>query len=133
VTEKNINFQLILEPIPLIYLDPDKLHQTIMNLVKNAIEALEGGGNLTLTTKQDIEKNRVKLIISDNGVGMDHETLENLGTPFFTTKDSGTGLGMMTSFRIIEEMGGSMTVESEKGKGTTFNIVFPIRACSKST
>ncbi|QRG68099.1 ATP-binding protein [Brevibacillus choshinensis] len=106
-----------------IWGDRQKLHQALINLMKNGIEAIEGNGDLMITL-QVIDGN-ITIIIEDTGNGMDQEQLQSLGTPFFTTKEKGTGLGTMVAFSLIRAMQGEIDVKSECGKGTRFTISFP--------
>ncbi|WP_026676079.1 sensor histidine kinase [Fictibacillus gelatini] len=103
--------------------DQGKLKQVLMNIIKNAIEATPQGGQVTLSTIE--YKNEVSIHIKDTGIGMTKEQLKKLGDPYFSTKPSGTGLGLTASYRIVEEMNGKINVESEPDKGTTFKLTFP--------
>jgi CheY-like chemotaxis protein len=105
--------------------DHSGLNQIIMNLCTNARDAMPDGGELRIEARQKGE--RVEVIISDTGHGMDKETLGKCFDPFFTTKsvDKGTGLGLSTAYGIAKEHGGDMYAYSELGKGTTFKIYFP--------
>lgn len=104
--------------------DRQKLRQCLINLMKNSVEAMPDGGTLFLRV-QAVES-YVQLRIEDTGIGMDDEQLKRLGKPYYSTKDKGTGLGTMVVFRIIEAMGGSVSVQSEKGRGTVFTILLPL-------
>ena len=105
--------------------DPGKLKQVFLNLVKNAMEAMETGGRLTIGSKRSA--GRVEITISDNGPGIQPKDREKLFTPFFTTKRRGTGLGLSVSKKIIEEHpGGTLDLESEEGKGTVVKISLPL-------
>ncbi|WP_202080487.1 ATP-binding protein [Caldalkalibacillus salinus] len=121
--EHQIQLHKTFEPVSLVRGNPKKLKQVLINLIKNAIEAMAQGGQLLMTLKE--EEDHVYIELSDTGVGMDTQTLAKLGTPFYTTKEKGTGLGMMTSYRIVEEMDGQIAVQSEVDKGTTFTIALP--------
>ncbi|MFC5449396.1 ATP-binding protein [Paenibacillus aestuarii] len=103
--------------------DRQKLRQALINIVKNGIEAMEQGGVLEL--KSQIRDNKTIITVTDTGVGMTVEEINRLGTPYFSNKDKGTGLGTMVSFSIIKNMSGSIAVDSQKGKGTVFTIAFP--------
>ncbi|MBM7648593.1 two-component system sporulation sensor kinase B [Bacillus ectoiniformans] len=104
--------------------DKNKLHQSLLNIVKNAIEAMPNGGFLSLETNS--AHNKTRIIIRDTGVGMTTEQLARLGEPYFSTKgESGTGIGMMVTFSIIHAMKGVIEVESEPNKGTSFVLSFP--------
>ena len=101
------------------------MNQVLINLVMNAIHAMPGGGTLRLELTH--EKDMVKITVSDTGHGMPKEVLSKIFEPFFTTKEfgKGTGLGLTVVKGIIEEHQGSIAVESEEGKGTTFTIRLP--------
>ncbi|WP_096200349.1 ATP-binding protein [Bacillus sp. FJAT-45350] len=100
-----------------------KLHQCLINLSKNAIEAMPDGGCLNVILEE--QEGRVVITIIDTGVGMNSEQVNRLGTPYYSTKDKGTGLGTMVVYSIVKIMNGEMNVESEVGKGTTFTLSFP--------
>jgi PAS domain S-box-containing protein len=104
--------------------DKDKLKQVFLNLVKNAIDAMEEGGRLVVA--QTLAREQVEITIRDNGCGIPEENREEIFSPFFTTKRHGTGLGLNISKSIIEDHeGGSLTLTSEVGKGTTFKVTLP--------
>jgi len=104
--------------------DKDKLKQVFLNLVKNAIDAMEEGGRLVVAQK--LAREQVEITIRDNGCGIPEENREEIFSPFFTTKRHGTGLGLNISKSIIEDHeGGSLTLTSEVGKGTTFKVTLP--------
>lgn len=107
--------------------DETQIKQVILNICKNAVEAMEGTLNpvLSLTTGLNERNKEVFIRISDNGKGIDDETIKKIGTPFFTTKKTGTGLGLNACYKIIKEHKGRVDVESELGKGTTFTVVIP--------
>jgi len=116
----------------------DKVEQVLMNMVVNACEAMPDGGRLTVRTDnvtvepgqcRGIPEARpgrfVRLSIADTGAGMSKDTLEQMFEPFFTTKQSGTGLGLSVAYGIIRQHGGWITVDSEPGRGTRFQIHLP--------
>ncbi|WP_342041669.1 PAS domain-containing sensor histidine kinase [Bacillus sp. OTU2372] len=111
--------------LPLVFCEPNQLKKVFINIIKNAIEVMPMGGNITITTKM-LESERVQISIQDEGAGISKEKIKKLGEPFFTTKDEGTGLGLMVSYRIINDHQGSITIESEEGRGTTFYIQLPL-------
>lgn len=117
------------ESLPLLWGDPQHLKQVVVNLVVNAIHAMPDGGRLSLRTASF--KNDVYLAIVDTGVGMGPETLRQIFTPFFTTKDvdQGTGLGLSVVHGIVNAHGGVIEVHSVVGQGTRFEIAFP---CSET-
>ncbi|MDF2946888.1 MAG: integral rane sensor signal transduction histidine kinase [Bacillales bacterium] len=102
----------------------DHLKQIILNLSKNAIDAMDHGGLLTITSSKD--NNYVYLKIIDNGCGIDEEIIQKLFQPFFTTKDTGTGLGLIVCRRLIESYGGSIVFDSIIHEGTTVTVKLPI-------
>lgn len=107
-----------------IIIDPYKLRQSLINLMKNAIEAMPHGGKLTILAE---DRNGSALItIKDTGIGMSEEQLLRVGTPFYSTKSSGTGLGMMLVNHVVRSSGGNLTVHSVVGKGTDFELEFPL-------
>jgi PAS domain S-box-containing protein len=104
--------------------DPNKLKQVLLNLYKNSIDAMENGGVLTVSARPSGES--VEITVSDNGCGISETDKKSIFSPFFTTKNSGTGLGLAVCKRIIDQHeGGSISMESEEGKGTTFTITLP--------
>ena len=115
------------EHMPLVRADPDQISQVLLNLFINALHAMSEGGTLKVTVKP--EPDAVVLMIADTGHGIPRENLGKIFTPFFTTKEvgKGTGLGLTVVHGIIQEHGGSIAVESEPGKGTTFTIRLPRR------
>ncbi|WP_051251408.1 ATP-binding protein [Paenibacillus harenae] len=119
-----INVNLIRQCTPYIVGDRYKFRQALVNIGKNAIEAMQGGGVLDLRT--DKLHGQALIIISDTGHGMTPEQLKRLGTPYYSTKEKGTGLGTMVSFSIIKKMNGKVDMKSELGKGTEFKLLFPV-------
>ncbi len=103
--------------------DAHEIRQVFINILKNGIEAMPTGGSIYIIAKVDRENVRIQF--RDEGVGMKKEQLVRLGQPYYSTKEKGTGLGMMISFDIIQRMRGKINVESEEGKGTTFTILLP--------
>jgi two-component system, sporulation sensor kinase B len=103
--------------------DAHEIRQVFINILKNGIEAMPGGGSIYIIAK--IDKGYVKVQFRDEGVGMKKSQLERLGHPYYSTKEKGTGLGLMISYDIIQRMRGKIVVDSEEGKGTTFTILLP--------
>ncbi|EDL64290.1 ATP-binding protein [Bacillus sp. SG-1] len=125
----NQNIQLtgeIKSGLPKIDCDEKHLKQVLINLIKNAMEAMPAGGEVTVKAEMG-EEDTVLLSIRDEGEGISKENLEQLGTPFHTTKSDGTGLGLMVSFKIIEEHSGTIRYDSVEGQGTTVSITLPIK------
>lgn len=115
--------------LPQIIADPGQLNQVLINLMTNAVDAMEGKGILTVRTYSITDEEKIGLEITDTGYGIQEENLSRIFDPFFTTKDigKGTGLGLSTVYGIIEEHGGTIAVESSVGQGTTFILRLPIR------
>ncbi|MFD2171817.1 ATP-binding protein [Tumebacillus lipolyticus] len=122
-TLRNVEIAHQARPGLLIEGDPEQLSQVLMNLLKNGIEAMQSGGVLTISAID--EGNLVLIEITDTGIGMSPEETARLGNPFFSTKEGGTGLGIMVTYQLIQSMNGSIDVHSEKGKGTRFTIKLP--------
>ncbi len=118
-----------MEDLPLIASDPSQLQQVFLNIIDNALDAIEKNGSVTILTDYLRESNQVKVAISDTGPGISKEKLDRIFDPFFTTKavGEGTGLGLAISYSIIEKLGGQLLVESEPGKGATFIILLPAK------
>jgi signal transduction histidine kinase len=112
------------EEIPPIEHDPHQVNQVLLNLLLNAIQAMENPGTIHVTLQRDDEF--ASIIIADQGKGIPPENLSNIFRPFFTTKGHGTGLGLSLSRRIVEAHGGEIRVRSEVGKGTQFEVRLPI-------
>ncbi|KAB0667491.1 HAMP domain-containing protein [Oryzomonas japonica] len=105
--------------------DGDQLRQVFTNLILNAVQAMGGKGVLTLATKGVAPLDGCEVSISDTGPGIGPEHLKKIFTPFFTTKDTGSGLGLSISYGIIKDHGGDIKVSSVEGKGTTFRVTIP--------
>lgn len=105
-------------------IDAELLKQALLNLVLNAIQAMTPGGALTVRSR--LADGAMELAVSDTGSGVPEENRKKLFTPFFTTKRNGTGLGLAITYRIVENHHGTIDVESEPGKGTTFTVKIPL-------
>jgi signal transduction histidine kinase len=120
-----IHVQLELHPhLPLVPMDQEQIHQVILNIALNAIEAMPDGGTLTIRTSR-IESDTgdaVGISIRDTGTGIRREAIKQIFTPFFTTKERGVGLGLAVCQRIIRSHGGRIRVKSLPGQGTIFYI-----------
>lgn len=116
------------EELPLVILDPSQVERVFLNLIINAAEAMDGNGRLILTTKHNRKKKTVEIKVQDTGHGITQENLTKIFDPFFTTKETGhgVGLGLAISYGIVKEHQGSLHVESEPEKGTTFTVSFPL-------
>ncbi|MBH5318686.1 PAS domain S-box protein [Paenibacillus sp. GSMTC-2017] len=104
-----------------------QLKQVFINVMKNAIESMEEGGTVNVVFALE-ENDQVKITIQDEGTGITKEQLTKMGQPFYTTKDKGTGLGLMVTYKIVENHKGRIHAESELGVGTTFIIRLPYRS-----
>jgi len=122
--EQGIEIQRYLDPdLPSVKLDPETVQAALVNLVKNAIEAMPHGGQLLAHTR--MTRTGVALDLIDTGCGMDEKTAMKMFEAFFTTKNGGSGLGLPTARKIIEAHGGRIDVHSEVGRGTQFTLEFP--------
>lgn len=125
---KKVEFKVKLSPdLPFVEVIPDRLLQVFVNILINALDAIDGTGTVAVESFCDDKFVYVK--ISDNGIGMDETILPKLFEPFFTTKEvgKGTGLGLSISYGIVKKFGGDILVESTKGKGSTFTVKLPIK------
>jgi PAS domain S-box-containing protein len=110
--------------LPGIRYDERYIKQALLNLVKNAVAAMPSGGTLTIRTVPAGDE--VRLSVSDTGIGIPEENLPKIFEPYFTTKESGSGLGLTLVFKIIKEHRGEITVKSKEGEGTAFTIILPV-------
>lgn len=142
--EDDVEIRLELaDDLPVARIDPEQLRQVLMNLIKNAIQAMDGRGTVTVSSQRRPEISRrtdpsgageegtpsrrgaIEISVRDDGPGIAAGVLKNLFVPFFTTKDRGTGLGLAISQSIVERAGGRIDVRTHAGEGTTFTIVLP--------
>jgi PAS domain S-box-containing protein len=114
------------ENLPLVRLDRDQVQQVIVNMLMNAMEAIDRDGEIRVETSYDELRHTIQLKIKDTGCGVPEDARLKLFDPFFTTKDTGTGLGLSISHGIIQRHGGSVSFESQVGRGTTFTIALPM-------
>jgi PAS domain S-box-containing protein len=125
--EKGVVFQLQATPdMPPFAFDPGQIRQVLINLVKNALEAMPQGGNLLI--KVGTEGPEAVLAVADTGVGIAPEHLKMLFTPFFSTKEKGTGLGLVICRGLIEQHQGAIAIDSQVGRGSTVTIRLPLSA-----
>ncbi|MFH0990822.1 MAG: PAS domain S-box protein [bacterium] len=126
---KNIQFLLsFAENLPLLNVVPDQLTQVFINILMNAVDALESKpGTITINTRYIAD--RVEVMVRDSGRGISQEDMEKIFEPFFTTKQvgQGTGLGLWVSYGIVKKFGGDIVVESQPGAGTTMEVYFPVK------
>jgi len=104
-------------------IDPDQIKQVLINLVKNAIEAMPQGGTISLRTRGGA--NHIHIEVEDTGKGIDPMQLNEIFNPFFTTKEKGTGLGLAVSLKIINDHNGELLVSSQLDQGTLFTLKLP--------
>jgi len=123
---KNIHAQFQLDTsLPKISSDRGQLQQVFLNIINNAFAAVEKNGELTLKT-WEVDADTIAVSISDNGTGMEDETINQIFEPFFTTKKQyGTGLGLSITYGIVKKLGGEIKVQSKPGEGSTFTIYLP--------
>ena len=112
------------DDLPTAPLDAAQVQQALVNLIKNAIQAMTHDGTLSLTTLAEAEG--VWVHVTDTGGGIAQEKINRVFQPYFTTKEKGTGLGLMIVQRIVREHGGRIELESHTGQGTTFRLWFPL-------
>jgi two-component system NtrC family sensor kinase len=114
------------ERLPQVVVDPAQIQQVFMNMLINATEAMNGDGCLTLTTRRVASEGMVEVSFADTGHGISPENMEKIFNPFFTTKELGHGLGLAISYGFVKEHHGTISVESEIGRGTTFTVRLPM-------
>ncbi|HWQ89869.1 MAG TPA: ATP-binding protein, partial [Desulfitobacteriaceae bacterium] len=112
--------------IPCLHIDKDQIKQVLLNVLKNAFDAVGPQGKVEVTVQRQTSSPGVSLFIKDNGKGMDQQTLARIFDPFFTTKKTGTGLGMAVTYQIIRNHGGDIKINSIPGIGSTFIINLPL-------
>lgn len=126
------------EPIPKVLCYASQINQVLMNIISNALQAINGSGQIWISTfpirASNDKAGRVQISIQDSGAGMTSEVLEKIFEPFFTTKGvgQGTGLGLSISYGIIQNHGGEIQVRSEKGIGTEFTLIIPVHPPQKT-
>ena len=130
--------------LPEVWADESRIRQVFLNLVKNALEAMERKGTLTITTRMETDfhvrtpgqgrgRQYLSVEVEDSGPGIEPEDYERIFTPFFTTKNKGTGLGLAVSHRLITQHGGLLRVESEPGRWTRFRVSLPVAMPGESS
>jgi two-component system, NtrC family, nitrogen regulation sensor histidine kinase NtrY len=119
-----VNVSVDLDPAAgTIRADADQLKRALQNLLLNAIDAMPGGGELTVRTRRT--DNGLRLDVSDTGTGLTDEECKRLFTPYYTTKQHGTGLGLAIVQSVVADHAGRIWVESKPGRGTTFHVELP--------
>jgi signal transduction histidine kinase len=140
IGSKNVEFSIrIPSQLPRFRMDPEQLHQVLLNLVLNGIQSLDQEGQITIEARVSggsgtlNRPSYVEIAVSDTGSGISREQLEKIFRPFYTTKRGGTGLGLSLCRRIISQHGGTLTAESEVRKGSRFIIRIPMREALEET
>lgn len=124
--DSDIKISKFYEDVPMIEGDANQLKQVFLNIINNAIFAMQGGGSLSVAVRKGRDDS-IYIEFSDTGKGIPHEILQRIFEPFFTTKqEKGTGLGLSISYKIIQSHNGRIEVESEEGRGTKFTVVLPV-------
>jgi two-component system NtrC family sensor kinase len=126
---RNIDIELVSQPdVPTIDSDFSQLQQVFLNIIDNAIDAIDKDGKIRIKTSFVQKNNEVLIEIADNGPGIPKKQLSKIFDPFFTTKEigKGTGLGLSIAYSIVQKLGGRIAVASEVGRGTSFVVYFPI-------
>lgn len=122
-----INVQIVTEydiDLPLIKCDENQLKQVFINILKNALEAMQNGGVILIQVK-NLKPDKILIRFIDQGTGIPEERISKLGEPFYTTKETGTGLGLMVTYKIIEAHKGHIYIKSKINHGTTVDIILP--------
>jgi signal transduction histidine kinase len=124
MTERRVSVHRVLaQRLPRIKVDQEQLRRALLNMLKNSLEAMPDGGDITISTGRD--SGRVSISIVDSGSGIREEDLEHIFSPFFTTKEIGTGLGLPLAQQIVAEHGGEISCSSRWGAGATFVVTLP--------
>jgi two-component system NtrC family sensor kinase len=117
-----------LEPAPKVNADPSQIKNVLINLMVNAIEAMEDGGTLSVTSRFRGDDATVRIDVSDTGSGIPPESIKEIFDPFFTTKGKGTGLGLSVALGIVQKHGGRIEIDSKPGAGTRMSVILPLDA-----
>ncbi|MCL7747159.1 PAS domain-containing protein [Halalkalibacter alkaliphilus] len=128
----NVTLEFEYEQVPFIIGMEKQLKQVFINLIRNSIEAVADNGTITIRILNHPD-NQICIQVEDNGCGISKERIERLGEPFYSTKEKGTGLGLMVCYKIIEHHNGVLNIYSEEGKGTKMEIILPAQIESKKT
>ncbi|WNS76443.1 PAS domain S-box protein [Bacillus sp. DTU_2020_1000418_1_SI_GHA_SEK_038] len=111
--------------LPIIHCDEHQIKQVFVNILQNAVEAMENGGVIQIQTMRS-ESDNIRFRIIDQGCGISEDRIKSIGEPFYSTKEKGTGLGLMISHKIVQEHGGTLSLESTINKGTIVDVILPI-------
>jgi len=126
--KENVEISRRYEVLPKLSLDPELIKTCVFNIVLNAFQAMPDGGKLSVSAKASDSK--VSLIFEDTGIGVSKENLSRVFDPFFSTKETGLGLGLAMTRKVVEEHGGKVDFQSAEGKGSTIIMSFPISSCN---
>ena len=124
--------KLLLSEMPDNFLDVNQMHQVFVNLLLNAVKAIQQNGEITIRSQLDADRKHATVEIADNGCGIPQEHISQIFEPFFTTNPAGTGLGLAVTYRIIRNHQGEIHVSSKPGKGTRFSIEIPLHESEPS-
>ena len=128
---RNIRIEKALDrSLPEIDLDRNKIQQVFANLIMNARDAMPEGGTLVITSRLSRDGTGIEIVFTDTGVGIPEENLSKIFDPFFTTKSFGTGLGLAVSYGIVRQRGGTIEVQSQVGRGSSFLVRLPLEDTS---
>ncbi|WP_371069175.1 ATP-binding protein [Sediminibacillus sp. JSM 1682029] len=127
LSKVQIEFASSVENELFVPIDKSQIKQVLINFIKNAVEAMPEGGSVFVELQVYKEEKQFQITIRDEGKGMTPAEVENLGTPFFTTKESGLGMGIPICFDIVKAHNGSINVESSKGQGTSIHLILPLQ------
>ncbi len=125
--QKQVHFEFVPNELPVLNVDRDQMKRVMINLVKNSLAAIENGGEIRIQTSYNPKLQTVHIEVSDNGCGIPDEDKGRLFEPYFSTRKSGTGLGLTIVNAIISDHNGYIRVRDNKPKGTTFLIELPVR------
>lgn len=124
----NVRLEVHVPQEPLLApIDPDALKSCLLNLIYNSFQAMEEQGGALLVSLLKPHEHFCTIDVSDNGCGIEEELLDQIFSPFFTTKEKGNGLGLVESQKIVKAHGGQLEVRSQKGRGTTFTMTLPLK------
>ncbi|WP_261177956.1 ATP-binding protein [Anaerobacillus sp. CMMVII] len=121
---KNVEIIFLYEEVGSIYCVSSQMKQVFINIIKNAIEAMSEAGVIYVRLT-NLDKYYILIEVIDEGCGIPEELASNIGLPFYSTKEKGTGLGMLTTYKLVNDHGGTITFDSKVGEGTTFKIQLP--------
>ncbi len=114
----------------MVFLDENQIEQVLVNILLNAIQAIDNNGTISIKTSANTKENELKIEITDSGCGIAQEQIDKIFDPFFSTKSKGTGLGLAVSYGIINSHEGNIKVDSRPGEGTRFTITLPLLSSS---